>query len=99
MTVKLEAQDIRLEYHQPRTNSRLVALDGVNLQVMDGEFVSIVGPSGCGKTTFLSVVDGLIPATWIGAGVVAAGALTSLAIPRLRRRDEAVESAPELAAA
>jgi NitT/TauT family transport system ATP-binding protein len=30
---------------------------------MDGEFVSIVGPSGCGKTTFLSVVDGLIPAT------------------------------------
>jgi EmrB/QacA subfamily drug resistance transporter len=44
-------------------------------------------------------VDGLIPATWIGAGVVAAGALASLAIPRLRRRDEAVESAPELAAA
>ena len=30
---------------------------------MDREFVSIVGPSGCGKTTFLSVVDGLIPAT------------------------------------
>ena len=41
----------------------LVALDGVNLQVMDGEFVAIVGPSGCGKTTFLSVVDGLIAAT------------------------------------
>src|SRR6267378_3501443 len=63
MSVKLEAQDIRLEYQQPRTNSRLVALDGVNLKVMDGEFVSIVGPSGCGKTTFLAVVDGLIPAT------------------------------------
>ena len=63
MAVKLEARDIRLEYHQPRTNSRLVALDGVNLQVCDGEFVSIVGPSGCGKTTFLSVVDGLIPAS------------------------------------
>jgi len=63
MRVKLEAQDVRLEYRQPRTNSRLVALDGVSLQVMDGEFVAIVGPSGCGKTTFLSVVDGLIPAT------------------------------------
>ena len=61
--VKLEAQDVRLEYRQPRKNTRLVALDGVSLQVMDGEFVSIVGPSGCGKTTFLSVVDGLIPAT------------------------------------
>src|SRR5262245_22992210 len=63
MGVKLEAQDIRLEYHQPRTNSRLLALDGVNLKIMDGEFVSIVGPSGCGKTTFLSVVDGLIAAS------------------------------------
>lgn len=63
MTAKLEAQDIRLEYFQPRTNTRLSALDGVNLTIADGEFVSIVGPSGCGKTTFLSVVDGLIPAT------------------------------------
>jgi NitT/TauT family transport system ATP-binding protein len=63
IAVKLEAQDIRLEYYQPRTDTRLVALDGVNLTVMEGEFVSIVGPSGCGKTTFLSVVDGLIAAT------------------------------------
>ena len=63
MTPKLEAKDIRLDYFQPRTNTRLAALDGVNLTIMDGEFVSIVGPSGCGKTTFLSVVDGLIPAT------------------------------------
>ena len=63
MTAKLEAQDIRLDYFQPRTNTRLIALDGVNLQVMDGEFVSVVGPSGCGKTTFLSVVDGLITAS------------------------------------
>jgi NitT/TauT family transport system ATP-binding protein len=63
MSAKLEAQAIRLDYFQPRTNTRLTALDGVNLRIMDGEFVSIVGPSGCGKTTFLSVVDGLIAAT------------------------------------
>jgi NitT/TauT family transport system ATP-binding protein len=63
MTPKLEAQDVRLDYIQPRTNSRMRALDGVELKVMDGEFVSIVGPSGCGKTTFLSVVDGLIRAS------------------------------------
>ena len=63
MSAKLEAQGVRLDYFQPRTNTRLTALDGIDLQVMDGEFVSIVGPSGCGKTTFLSVVDGLIPAT------------------------------------
>jgi NitT/TauT family transport system ATP-binding protein len=63
MNAKLEAQDIRLDYFQPRTDKRLTALDGVNLKVMEGDFVSIVGPSGCGKTTFLSVVDGLIAAT------------------------------------
>src|SRR5437763_12657752 len=63
MTPKLEAEGIRLEYFQPRTNARLVTLDGVELQVMEGEFVAIVGPSGCGKTTFLSVVDGLIAAS------------------------------------
>jgi NitT/TauT family transport system ATP-binding protein len=63
MRAKLEAQDIRLDYFQPRTNTHLTALDGVSLAIMDGEFVAIVGPSGCGKTTFLSVVDGLIAAT------------------------------------
>jgi NitT/TauT family transport system ATP-binding protein len=60
---KLEAQDIGLAYLQPRTGTPLVALDRVNLQIDEGEFVAIVGPSGCGKTTFLSVVDGLIAAT------------------------------------
>ena len=36
-------------------------LRNINIEVADGEFVSIVGPSGCGKTTFLRIVDGLEP--------------------------------------
>jgi NitT/TauT family transport system ATP-binding protein len=63
MKVKLEARGVSLDYVRPRTNERQRALDDVDLQVMEGEFVSVVGPSGCGKTTFLSVVDGLVPAT------------------------------------
>ena len=39
------------------------ALDGIDLQVHDGEFVSIIGPSGCGKSTLLQIAAGLIPAT------------------------------------
>jgi NitT/TauT family transport system ATP-binding protein len=63
VTIKLEARNIELSYFQPRTNTRLMALEGVNLTIQEGEFVSIVGPSGCGKTTFLSIVDGLLRPT------------------------------------
>ena len=37
-------------------------LDGVDLGVTGGEFVSLLGPSGCGKTTLLRIVAGLIAA-------------------------------------
>jgi putative ABC transport system ATP-binding protein len=32
------------------------ALDGINLDIGDGEFVAIMGPSGCGKSTLLNVI-------------------------------------------
>ena len=35
------------------------AIDGVNLNVADREFISVVGPSGCGKTTLMRMVAGL----------------------------------------
>ena len=35
------------------------ALNGVDLQIADGEFVSVVGPSGCGKSTLLRILAGL----------------------------------------
>jgi ABC-type sugar transport system ATPase subunit len=35
------------------------ALDGVDLQIADGETVSVIGPSGCGKSTLLRVIAGL----------------------------------------
>ena len=38
-------------------------LRDINLQVDEGEFVSIIGHSGCGKSTLLNVVAGLVPMT------------------------------------
>lgn len=32
------------------------ALEGVNLEVEKGEFISIMGPSGCGKSTLLNII-------------------------------------------
>ena len=37
----------------------VVAVDGVDLDVFEGEFLCIVGPSGCGKTTLLRMLAGL----------------------------------------
>ncbi|WP_110647490.1 ABC transporter ATP-binding protein [Salinicola peritrichatus] len=39
----------------------LVALQGLDLQVNAGEFISIVGSSGCGKSTLLRLIAGLMP--------------------------------------
>jgi len=58
--VKLRARGVCLNYRNSRSNTDLRVLDGIDLDIIEGELVSIVGPSGCGKSTFLSAVDGLM---------------------------------------
>lgn len=41
----------------------ILALETVNLDIKEGEFVSLVGPSGCGKSTLLMLISGLYPST------------------------------------
>ena len=36
-----------------------LALDGLDLDVREGEFLSLLGPSGCGKSTALRIIAGL----------------------------------------
>src|SRR3712207_1721175 len=50
-----------IEYYTPRTGRRVLAVDNLDLQIHEGEFLAICGPSGCGKTTFLNAVGGLLP--------------------------------------
>ncbi len=39
--------------------SEVIALRGLDMQVVDGELVAVQGPSGCGKTTLLNLVGGI----------------------------------------
>ncbi|MCK9917760.1 ABC transporter ATP-binding protein [Microbacteriaceae bacterium K1510] len=41
----------------------VIALDGISLDIGEGEFVSLLGPSGCGKSTFLRCLAGIETAT------------------------------------
>jgi NitT/TauT family transport system ATP-binding protein len=41
----------------------MIALQGMDLDVMDGEFLSLLGPSGCGKSTALNIMGGLLDPT------------------------------------
>ncbi len=43
--------------------SETVALENANLNVQEGEFISLIGPSGCGKTTLLRLIADLIQPT------------------------------------
>lgn len=40
-------------------DKKTVALNGVDLEIFENEFVCVVGPSGCGKTTLLNIIAGL----------------------------------------
>ncbi len=57
-----------------RAFNKVTAVNSINLEIYDKEFMVLVGPSGCGKTTTLRMIAGLEEATsgeiWIGDNVV-----------------------------
>lgn len=49
-----------VKYLYQTKNDEIFALNNINFDIQDSDFVSIVGPSGCGKTTILSLCAGLL---------------------------------------
>ena len=52
-----------VEYSYVDANETYLALEDINLDIPDGEFLCLVGHSGCGKSTMLSLIAGLIKPT------------------------------------
>jgi putative ABC transport system ATP-binding protein len=55
--VAVDVRDLRKIY--TRDSIKLTVLDGLSLQVTEGEFVALMGPSGSGKTTLLNLIAGI----------------------------------------
>ena len=72
----IQFTDVTKSYTEGNT-----ALNGVNLQIEDGEFVFLVGPSGSGKSTIMKVITGELKPT---SGAVH---VNGYSLERIRKRD------------
>ncbi len=61
MATKIQIRNLRKVYNTP--GRRVHALEGINLDIQDGEFLCFVGLSGCGKTTLLNILAGFVEIT------------------------------------
>jgi putative ABC transport system ATP-binding protein len=53
----VDVQQVRKVYR--RDSQEITVLDGIDIQVPEGEFVALMGPSGSGKTTLLNLIAGI----------------------------------------
>ncbi|CBJ35207.1 ABC transporter ATP-binding protein [Ralstonia solanacearum] len=66
MSGKIVARGVRMDYtvrNDAGQREDVAVLRDFDLDIRDGEFLSILGPSGCGKSTFLSILAGLTERT------------------------------------
>ena len=55
--VKLQIKKLKKIFNT--RNGEMIALNGVDLDIKENEFICVVGPSGCGKSTLLNIIAGL----------------------------------------
>ena len=55
----VDFKNVWLAYNDELLAQNHFAVEDINLQVRQGEFIAIVGPSGCGKSTFMKLTTGL----------------------------------------
>lgn len=61
--MKIEFRQVTKEFAVRDSDRPFRALDGIDLGVREGEFLTLVGPSGCGKSTLLDLLTGLTAPT------------------------------------
>ncbi len=57
--VEISVENLGVSFTDKDGGAPVVALQNINLEIMQGEFISLLGPSGCGKTTLLRTIADL----------------------------------------
>ena len=81
MAYALEIKDIHKTFNKGTINEK-VALDGVNLKLNEGDFVTIIGGNGAGKSTTLNAVAGVWP---VDSGSIIIGGNDVTGLPEHKR--------------
>lgn len=58
--IEIKIEDLSMVYQDKNGGEPVTALKDVNLEIKEGEFISLLGPSGCGKTTLLRIIADLL---------------------------------------
>ena len=77
----LELVNVRKTFN-PRTVNEKIALNGLNLKLADGDFVTVIGGNGAGKSTMLNAIAGVWP---IDSGNIAIDGYELTHLPEYRR--------------
>ncbi len=82
--VAISFQSVSKSYPSPRgpNSGSFLALDGVSLDIDEGEFFGLLGPNGAGKTTMISILAGLVRATAGSVSVLGHDVLRDYALAR-----------------
>lgn len=59
--IKVSVREVFQKFNTRK--GEVIALNGVNLDIRENEFVCVIGPSGCGKSTLLNIIAGLLKPT------------------------------------
>lgn len=81
MAFALELKDIHKTFNKGTINEK-IALDGVNLKLSEGDFVTIIGGNGAGKSTMLNAIAGVWP---IDQGAIIIGDKDVTSLPEHKR--------------
>src|SRR6516225_8507112 len=61
MTLAIQCRDLHKRY--PSRTAPVDAVNGLDLEVQEGECFGLLGPNGAGKTTTIEILEGLMPQT------------------------------------